>query len=122
MATNVHRGVVILADDEDELRGSLEELLEDEGYLVLSARSGAEALARMRGIFGPAIAIVDLVMPGMDGWQLIQEMRSDEQLAEIPIVVITGRDEVQLPEGANRLFHKPYAVEELLDTVRSLCT
>jgi CheY-like chemotaxis protein len=121
MTGNIHKGVVILADDEDDLRVSLGEILEDDGYLVLTARSGAEALARMRGIFGPAIAIIDLIMPGMDGWQLIEEMRADERLARLPIVVITGRGDEPVPAGADLLLRKPYAIDELLSAVRELC-
>jgi response regulator RpfG family c-di-GMP phosphodiesterase len=58
---------IFLVDDDDELREGLEALLEGEGYLVLGARSGAEALARMQGSYGSSIAVIDLHMPGMNG-------------------------------------------------------
>jgi CheY-like chemotaxis protein len=59
--------LVFLVEDDDDLRESIEALLEAEGYVVLGARNGTEALARMRGSYGTSIAVIDLLMPGMDG-------------------------------------------------------
>lgn len=117
---STHKGVVFVADDEDALRDSTQDLLEDAGYLVLSARSGTEALARMRGISGPAVAIVDLVMPGMDGWDLIEAMQANNDLKRIPIIVLSaqGRDPIK---GADRIMRKPYKATELVGAVRELC-
>lgn len=100
--------MVFIADDEDAFRDSTTELLEAAGYLVLPARNGVEALARMRGYAGTAVAVVDLGMPGMDGAGLIRAMRTDTRLRCIPIVVVTARD-VHAVEGADRVLKKPLA-------------
>ncbi len=119
MSSSRHKGVVFLADDDADLRENLQDALEDAGYLVLPARSGTEALARMRGLSGAALAIVDLNMPGMDGWELISAMRADKELASIPVLVISshGRDPVK---GANGFLRKPLALKELLRAVQEL--
>jgi CheY-like chemotaxis protein len=114
------KGIVFMTDDEDALREATQTFLEEEGYIVLGARSGSEALARMRGISGPAVAIVDLVMPGMDGWQLIARMRADSQLRRIPIVVLTAVGG-EAHDGADRVLRKPCPPAQLLDVVNELC-
>lgn len=115
-----HQGVVFVTDDEDALRDSTQELLEDAGYLVLGARSGAEALARMRGITGPAVAVVDLVMPGMNGFDLIVAMRASAELKRIPIIVLSAQTRESI-QGADRIIRKPFKSAELLEAVRGLC-
>ena len=114
-----HKGVVFLVDDEEDLRASTQDLLEDEGYFVLSARDGSEALARMKGITGSAVAIVDLVMPDMNGWELISALQSDP-LLQIPVIVLSGQRPRPL-DGAARVFRKPYDPVRLVEAVRELC-
>jgi CheY-like chemotaxis protein len=119
MVTPIHKGVVIVADDEEASRATTEDLLQDAGYLVLAARNGTEALSRMRGITGPAVAIVDLVMPGMDGFDLINSITKDPELKRIPIIVVTGQ--IREPVGAARVLRKPLNVNHLLEAVKELC-
>ncbi len=119
MVTPVHKGVVIVADDEEASRATTEDLLQDAGYLVLAARNGNEALSRMRGITGPAVAVVDLVMPGMDGFDLINSIVKDPELKRIPIIVVTGQ--IREPVGAARVLRKPLKVNDLLKAVNELC-
>jgi two-component system, OmpR family, copper resistance phosphate regulon response regulator CusR len=119
VGTRAHRGIVFVADDENAFRDSLQDALEDKGYLVLPARSGAEALARMHGFSGSALAIVDLNMPGMDGWELIDTMRKDVALADIRIVVVSS-NELRPIDGADRQLQKPLRLKDLLRTVEEL--
>lgn len=114
-----HGRIIFLADDDHDLRESLQDALEDAGYVVLPARSGTEALARMRGISMASLAIVDLNMPDMDGWELISTMRADQHLSTIPILVISshGRESVT---GVERFFRKPLVLTDLLRTVQEL--
>jgi CheY-like chemotaxis protein len=121
MSPPVHRAVVFVAEDDDDLRDGMQGLLEDEGFLVLGARNGAEALARMRGISGSAIAVIDLVMPGMDGWELIAAMRGDAELKRVPIIVVSGQRDRKPISGVDRIFEKPCAATELVRAVKELC-
>lgn len=120
MTSRTHKGVVFVADDDDAVRDSAQDILEDEGYLVLGARNGTEALSRMRGISGPAVALIDLVMPGMDGWDLIDAMRADVDLKRIPIIVISGQGREPI-KGTDRVMRKPYKATELVGAVREFC-
>lgn len=115
----MHRGVIFVVDDELDEREGLKELLEPE-YVVLPARNGTEALARMRGITAPAVAIIDLVLPGMNGWELIAAMKRDPTLSRIPIIVVSGNSREPVA-GADRQFEKPYALESLVVAVKQLC-
>lgn len=119
MTWSTHRGVIFAADDEAGFRENIQDALEDAGYLVLSARNGSEALARMRGIWGPSLAIVDLNMPDMNGWELIEKMRADRELACIPILVVSSQGNEPV-RGADRLLRKPVAIEDLLRNVQEL--
>jgi CheY-like chemotaxis protein len=103
---------VFLVDDDDELRESVGALLEGEGYLVLAARDGSEALARMHGTFGSSIAIVDLQMPGMGGRELCATMRTDPTLRHIPILVVSAEGSGAV-EGADFVLAKPCGAERL---------
>lgn len=113
-------GIVFLADDEDAHRESLRELLEDEGYYVLQARDGRETLARMEGVWRSSVAIVDLMMPGMDGFGLIAAMQAHPELRRIPIIVLSSNRVTEPIPGAARVLRKPCRPEALFGHVREL--
>lgn len=118
MAT--HRGIVLLVDDDDDVRDSVRALLEDEGYLVLEARGGKEALHRVRGLYGQVVALVDLSMPDMGGRELIQRLRSEGPMPAVPIVVITGHSRAKV-DGAQMVMEKPLSPARLLKAVEQYC-
>ena len=90
MSWRSHKGVIYLVDDDSELRLTVQEALEGHGYYVLPARDGVEALARMQGLHGKSLAIVDLIMPRMSGWELISAMKADQSLSRIPILAMSS--------------------------------
>ena len=96
-----YEGKVFVIDDDDDLRESLAEALEDEHFLVLPGRNGHEALSRMRGVLPPRVAVVDLAMPDMNGWQLVETMKSDPKLAEIPVIILSGSGSVSRSSSTN---------------------
>lgn len=116
----LHRGVVFVVDDEDAFRQSVEDLLEDAGFLVLNARSGAEALCRMKGISQRAVAIVDLNMPDMNGWELIERMQADSAMRQIPVLVLTGEKQPEVP-GVYGVLAKTADVKKVLSAVELIC-
>ncbi|HUS63426.1 MAG TPA: response regulator [Kofleriaceae bacterium] len=119
MATHP-KGVVLLVDDEDDLRDSLQDELEAAGYLVLAARDGVEALPRMRGLTVPTVAVIDLVMPRMNGWQLLEAMQQDSTLREIPVIVITAQDPPSPLPAGTRVVKKPFVSPRLRLTIDAL--
>jgi CheY-like chemotaxis protein len=82
---------VLVVDDDAGLRQLLRRMLEPEGYAVVEAANGREALERLRDV-SPSVILLDLMMPEMDGFEFVAEVRRHEGWRAIPIVVITARD------------------------------
>lgn len=116
------RGTVLVVEDDDDVRLELREALEYEGYEVLASRHGTQALEILRAGAAATIRLIilDLSMPSMSGWELIEVLRHDATLTSIPVVVATGvrgRDASEVGRAVHWL-RKPYGLDELLDTVR----
>src|SRR5579859_6880124 len=89
MGTATAHSVVLIVEDEEESRETLRELLEIEGYEVETAVNGREALDKLKQI-EPCIILLDLFMPVMDGWQVLDQLRSDGRLGKLKVVVTTS--------------------------------
>lgn len=113
-----HEGLVLVVDDDKSLRDTVSEFLGDQGYGTLVAGDGAQALALLRAphVPRPDLIVLDLVMPGMDGWQFLEEQRRDAQLGAIPVVLITAERRFHLV-GSDVLW-KPLDLALLLGAVR----
>jgi CheY-like chemotaxis protein len=109
---------VLVVDDDDAIRESLTLLLEDEGYRVDSAANGREALAVLERVVLPAVALVDLRMPVMDGVQLIEALRCDSRYARMPVIAFSAASTVAPPAGVPVL-RKPIGIEQLLTAIRA---
>jgi CheY-like chemotaxis protein len=81
---------VLVVEDDDDIRDSLIDFLEDHGYTATGAVDGSDALARLRAEPRPAIVILDLMMPNMDGRAFLEEHQRDPALARIPVVVVSA--------------------------------
>jgi two-component system response regulator CpxR len=81
---------MLVVDDDEDIRLSLADLLEESGFQVSLAANGREALARLRTQAAPSLILLDMMMPVMDGWELMEELQIDERLARIPIVVFSA--------------------------------
>lgn len=110
---------VMVVEDDDEIRESLETLLADHGYRVRAARNGAEALAQLRTGFRPGLILLDLMMPIMNGWQLLHVLNEDDELAQIPVAVVTAHpDRIATSSVGPRVLGKPIDVDRLLSVVK----
>ncbi|MGB7211154.1 MAG: type II/IV secretion system protein [Gemmatimonadales bacterium] len=108
---------ILLVDDEDHLRRLLKDLLEREGYEVIEARDGAEALEQVDR-HGPDVMLLDLNLPGMDGYSVLAHIRSRPATEALPIVVLTAKgdedNEVRvLQAGADDFLTKPFRARAL---------
>ncbi|WP_437511764.1 response regulator [Sorangium sp. So ce1099] len=114
---------ILVVDDDPDIRETLAELLQEEGYAVSSAAHGGEALCALRTDPRPGLILLDLMMPIMDGWQFRAEQKKDPELASIPVVIIsaTGRDEFVSSLGAAQFLKKPINLEQLLAAVEQHC-
>ena len=108
---------VLLADDEDKLRRVMKDLLEREGYTVAEARDGVQALDQVDR-FGPDVVVLDLNLPGLDGYGVLSYLRSRQATANIPVIVLTAKgdedNEVRVFElGADDFLTKPFRARAL---------
>ena len=114
---------ILVVDDLARNIRLLEALLEPRGYEVISAESGEEALERVRSQ-RVDLVLLDVVMPGMNGFEVCQRLRADESTRFLPVVMITASDERDKTEaieaGADDFIAKPFDQAELLARVRSL--
>jgi CheY-like chemotaxis protein len=118
-------GCEVLLVEDDPVTGLAVSLtLGERGYAVHSAADGREALDYVHGHPPPRVILLDLVMPGMDGWQFRQQQQQDAALAGIPVVVMSGaadRDQEALAVDAAGYFLKPYDIRTLLELVGCHC-
>jgi len=111
---------VLVAEDDEATRRALTTLLTSAGFTVLTAANGREALDALRRQPRPELVLLDLVMPGVDGWQFLREKRQDPALASIPVVVVSGvadPSKQAAPLGAEAQLQKPVAFDQLLAVV-----
>ena len=112
---------VLIVDDEVDFRLLVRDLLEAEGYEVADAGDVQAALALLEDADTvPSVLIVDLRLPGESGWDLIEVVRDDDRLRRIPIIVVSGQPDLDLPPDLHLLV-KPVAWEVLSSAIRELC-
>jgi CheY-like chemotaxis protein len=115
---------ILIVDDDPDIRESLSELLQNEGFVAASAGNGQEALDYLAQQPAPALILLDLMMPVMDGIEFRTAQVADPKLARIPIVVISasGRSQRAAQElGALGYLEKPIDLKLMFRIVRSAC-
>jgi CheY-like chemotaxis protein len=113
---------ILIVDDEFGVLEVLEFILIDAGFKVVSALNGQEALARLEET-RPDLAIVDFMMPILDGNGVIKAIRSDNRLRDIPIILASALPEKTIRErcdGYTTFLRKPYKTEQLLEEIYKL--
>jgi CheY-like chemotaxis protein len=114
---------ILIIDDYADNRELLRLMLEQGGYVVSEAGDGLEGIEMARAE-KPDAVLVDLSMPGLDGWNVLKELRADEQTADIPCAAVSafadGARERALAYGFNAYLTKPFRRNELLETVKRL--
>jgi len=116
------RTTVLVVDDDPTVRSLLAKTLEKEGYRVISARNGIEALALAREHRPQAITL-DVLMPQMDGWRALKELKDDVELRDIPVIMVTVLNErgMAIPLGAADFVTKPVDRQRLAAILRDHC-
>ncbi len=115
---------ILVVDDEPNIVLSLEFLMTKEGYRVRTASDGEEAMQAIRQT-KPHLVLLDVMMPRMDGYEVCEAVRSDPELNDVVILMLTAKGrqverEKGLALGADDYITKPFATRELLDRVRGL--
>ncbi|NPV13788.1 response regulator [candidate division WOR-3 bacterium] len=125
MAPTIERNkTVLVVDDEPDIRLILQARLEAAGYRVETASNGLEALNRIR-TQPPDLVILDLMLPGMDGFAVCAMLKRDQRFNHIPIIILSARSQTQDKKtgsslGADAYITKPFQPQELLGTIEQL--
>ena len=113
---------ILVVDDELQVRELLSDFLSEEGYKVILATNGAEAID-LAGLENPEVILLDISMPGIDGIEVCKKLKAQEKTQFIPIIIITALQDsgfVAYLEGADDFVSKPFNLVELTFRVRSM--
>ena len=121
----INKNYVFIIEDSTELQNLISELSADKGYKVGSASNGLEALKKLReAVELPALILLDIGMPVMDGFEFRMEQEKDSVLTEIPVVVLTGdinAEAQSIRMGAHGHLQKPFSPRTLFNLVEKYC-
>lgn len=114
---------VLVVDDDRDICEVVQTVLELEGYAVVTAGDGAEALACLRAGVRPCLIILDLMMPNMNGMQFREQQQQDPELRAIPVVVLSGDGRAGMKAATLGVegLRKPVELDVLLEAVRRSC-
>lgn len=118
-----HDVAVLVVDDDKDIRDTIQELLQEEGYSVVTAENGVAALDQLRHV-RPQLILLDLTMPVMDGTAFREEQLNDDALAAIPTIVMSARTDPGKDAGpllVRACLSKPLDLYELLTLVAHYC-
>lgn len=107
--------VVLVVDDDRGVLDAMRDTLSEEGFVVLTASNGVEAIRTLDSVGRPSVVIVDLSMPVMNGWELLGFL--GVHYSDLPVVVVSAHGAAP---GVDRFLRKPFDLHDLISTVREL--
>jgi CheY-like chemotaxis protein len=112
---------VLIIEDEKLIIVSTQMVLEAAGFRVESATNGEDGIAKAKGL-APDLVLLDIMMPGIDGWETLTRLKRDPATANIPVVIFTAREHARGHQkssemGAADYFRKPFEPDELIELV-----
>jgi len=115
---------ILVVDDEDDIRHFLELVLREKGYEIASASGGEDGLVRARS-FRPHLVLLDIMMPGLDGWQVLERLKADPATTDIPVAFLSARTETKDPaywrdKGAVAYVTKPFSLQTLFAKLQEI--
>jgi chemosensory pili system protein ChpA (sensor histidine kinase/response regulator) len=119
-----HVRTVMIVDDSVTVRKVTSRLMERQGWDVVLAKDGLDAVTQLQDIY-PDIVLLDIEMPKMDGFEVLRRVRADERLKSLPIIMITSRtgekhQQQALELGVNQFLGKPFQEASLLATIEEV--
>lgn len=111
---------ILLVEDNADTRNAVVAFFELKGLAIVTATDGAQAMGRLEAGLRPSVMVIDLMLPEVTGWDLLQHLREQPELREIPTVVITAFPRGNLRVVADAVLHKPFDYDRLLNTVLGL--
>lgn len=117
------RHTILVIEDDPDISESLSDVLEGEGYRVVTASNGVEGFERLRDIGKPCLIFLDLMMPVMSGGEFLTVLRRNEKFATVPVVIVSAwpREATQVRSQSQGFVKKPVALESLLETAVRFC-
>jgi two-component system phosphate regulon response regulator PhoB len=117
--------LILVVDDESDIVDTLTYNLQQDGYRTRSARSGGEAIKSSKERPAPDLVLLDLMLPDLSGTEVCRELRRDETMRRVPVIMLTAKDAeidrvVGFEVGADDYVTKPFSVRELLLRVRAV--
>lgn len=114
--------LIMLVEDDESIRETLAELLKQEGYGVVLACNGKEALDCLRAGSHPCLILLDLMMPVMDGAAFRDQQLADTAINDIPVIMITAANRsLAMTVRCDAVLYKPIAIDTVLRTIQQLC-
>jgi DNA-binding response OmpR family regulator len=115
---------ILVADDDDGLRQLLRLILSREGFEVFEAASGEQALALAAAV-DPAVILLDVMMPGLDGYDVCRRLKSDQRTGDVPVVFVSAAEDVGRRNdmqklGAAACIQKPIGPRDLVARIRAV--
>ncbi|HVV15821.1 MAG TPA: response regulator [Polyangia bacterium] len=112
---------ILLVEDDPDVRDSLQDILEDEGFDVVPASNGKQAIdfLTLNDPPGADLVILDLLMPMVSGWEVLQRMSVEARLAGVPVIVLSAMATPR-PPRAQGFVRKPFSVDAFVGEVRSV--
>jgi CheY-like chemotaxis protein len=116
-----HRQVVLLVEDDAELRELYRLGLSNAGYLVVAVGDGVDALRRIDNGLIPKVVVLDLMLPGLHGYDVFRELRAHPTTRHVPVIVVTGTDTRSLDDPGDFafVFRKPLSPETLARAIEA---
>ena len=118
---------ILIIEDNEEIRQTLEEVLRGEGYQAFGVSNGKEALRVLKAMPGPALILLDMMMPTMNGWEFLEVKKSNWQIADLPVVVLSALDAPNAltknskPLAAKGYIRKPIDLDVLMEAIQLYC-
>jgi DNA-binding response OmpR family regulator len=116
---------ILSIEDDPEMRGLIQLIFERHGHRVVGAKRGDFGLEFIETL-NPDVILLDLMLPDIDGWEIYRQLKADEDLSEIPVIIVSARNLENDQKaghhlvGNDRFVQKPFGIEDLLDTVNEV--
>jgi len=116
---------ILSIEDDPEMRGLIQLIFERQGHRVIGAKRGDFGLEFLRSL-KPDILLLDLMLPDIDGWEVYGQLKEDEELSKIPVIIVSARSEAQdaaagfSVKGNDRYIEKPFEVQNLINVVNEV--
>lgn len=113
---------ILSIEDDAEMRGLIQLILERKGHHVIGVKRGEAGLELLKSL-KPDVLLLDLMLPDIDGWEIYHQMKADEELVSVPVIIISAKNEQQDAAHGYQIvdndhfIQKPFEISDLIDTV-----